>query len=360
VIWKILFLITPIFLLPAYVFWRVATVATVPRRISRRWFIAIVVALLVLVHVGIIFSGSSSLLYHWIACLFLIFISLLAVDFVTAFGFFLQRIVQKLRLFALAAGLMLCAVAHIQGFRPPVVVEHEIVLKGLPSELDGTVLAAVADTHIGHDNGLDWLEERVQQILGMQPDMIVLMGDIVARNGSQNYRTKLAGILNRMEAPLGVWLVRGNHESKSSIETFEKAGIRMLRDESVEISPGFVLAGIDYAKWESNESHDSLYVIAFAKTLESRSEGATVLLCHEPVRADLAEEAGVELMLSGHTHGGQVWPFGYLVRMMYKYLAGRYEVEDMTLLVSRGTGTWGPRMRLWRRGEILRITLRCG
>ncbi len=111
------------------------------------------------------------------------------------------------------------------------------------------------------------------------------------------------------------------------------------------------MAGIDYAKWESNESHDSLYVIAFAKTLESRPQGATVLLCHEPFRVDLAEEAGVELMLSGHTHGGQVWPFGYLVRFWYPFVVGRYEVEEMTLLVSRGNWYLGPQnaaLETWR------------
>jgi uncharacterized protein len=299
---------------------------------------------------------NGSYLHHWIACLFLISICLLAVDLVTVFGFVLRNITHRLRLLALSAGILLCVMAHIQGSRPPVVTEHEIVMQGLPGELDETVLAAVADTHIGADNGLEWLEERVQQILDMRPDMIVLIGDIVARNGSENYRAELTGILQRLEAPLGVWVVRGNHESKTSIETFEKAGIRLLRDESVEISPGFVLAGIDQAReWELR---DSIYAVAFAKTLGSRPKGATVLLCHEPLRATLAEEAGVELMLCGHTHGGQVWPFGYLVRTMYEYIAGRYEVDDMSLLVSRGTGTWGPRMRLWRRGEILQITLR--
>ena len=330
----------------------------VQRRIPRRWMNFVAVVLWVsLPFIVVMIIEYNNFLYHWIACLFLIALCLLAVDLVTVFGFVLRRNTHKLRLMALSAGLLLCLIAHVQGFRPPVVVEQEIVLQGLPSELDGAVLAAMADTHIGHDNGLDWLEARAQQIFEIRPDMIVLIGDIVTSNKSENYRTKLTGILQRLEAPLGVWLVRGNHESKSSIETFEKAGIRMLCDESVEISPGFVLAGIDYQRWEVK---DSLYPIAFAKTLEGRPEGATVLLCHEPVRAAQAESESVELMLSGHTHGGQVWPFGYLVSILYPYLSGRYEVDDMTLIVTRGTGAWGPRMRLWRRGEILRITLRCG
>jgi predicted MPP superfamily phosphohydrolase len=82
-----------------------------------------------------------------------------------------------------------------------------------------------------------------------------------------------------------------------------------------------------------------------------------VLLSHTPWQADRAARAGAELMLSGHTHGGQIWPFGYLVQTAYPLLAGRYDVDGMPMIVSRGTGTWGPRMRLWHRSEILRVTL---
>ena len=76
------------------------------------------------------------------------------------------------------------------------------------------------------------------------------------------------------------------------------------------------------------------------------------------MESNRASAAGVNLMLSGHTHAGQIWPFNFLVRLKYPMLAGRYEVDGMTLIVGRGTGTWGPPMRLWRPGEILRITLR--
>lgn len=73
-----------------------------------------------------------------------------------------------------------------------------------------------------------------------------------------------------------------------------------------------------------------------------------------------AAAAGVGLMLSGHTHGGQIWPFGYLVKRMFPFLAGRYQVDGMTLLVGLGTGTWGPQMRLWFPGEIMKVTLKAG
>ena len=81
------------------------------------------------------------------------------------------------------------------------------------------------------------------------------------------------------------------------------------------------------------------------------------MLSHTPWQAQKAADAGVGLMLSGHTHAGQIWPFGYLVRRVYPLFKGLYQVDAMEAIVSRGTGTWGPRLRLWQPGEILRITL---
>jgi predicted MPP superfamily phosphohydrolase len=83
-----------------------------------------------------------------------------------------------------------------------------------------------------------------------------------------------------------------------------------------------------------------------------------VLVSHTPWDIEIVAKEGVGLMLASHTHDGQIWPFGYLVRLTHPFLSGRYEVNAMTVIVCRGTGTWGPRMRLWRRGEIVRITLR--
>ena len=94
------------------------------------------------------------------------------------------------------------------------------------------------------------------------------------------------------------------------------------------------------------------------QALAKRPRGTTVLLSHSPLEMERAARAGAELMLSGHTHGGQIWPFGYLVGIFYPLVAGRYDVDGMTVIVGRGTGTWGPRMRLWHRAEILKVTLR--
>ena len=120
------------------------------------------------------------------------------------------------------------------------------------------------------------------------------------------------------------------------------------------VRDGFVLAGVDDVSIfrRSGDRSDSIL-----KAVADLPSGAAILLSHQPVHADKAAKTGIDLMLSGHTHGGQLWPFSYLVKYLYPLFAGRYEVSGMTVIVSRGMGTWGPRMRLWRPGEIIRLTL---
>jgi predicted MPP superfamily phosphohydrolase len=144
------------------------------------------------------------------------------------------------------------------------------------------------------------------------------------------------------------------HGLEGSLVVFSRAGIRVLRDEAAEIRPGLVLAGVDdlSARRQFGEIDH-----AVERTLASRPPGAVILLSHSPWEVERAAALGAGLMLSGHTHDGQIWPFRYLVRLAYPYVTGRYAIAGMTLLVSRGTGFWGPPMRLFRRSEITVITL---
>jgi predicted MPP superfamily phosphohydrolase len=139
------------------------------------------------------------------------------------------------------------------------------------------------------------------------------------------------------------------------VRRFEAAGFHVLRDRWAEVRPGLVLAGGDDLTSRRRRGTDSG---AVARALADRPPGAAILLSHTPWQAAEAARAGAALMLAAHTHGGQIWPFTYLSMTRYPLEAGRYVVDGMPVIVSRGTGTWGPRMRLWRRGEILRITLR--
>jgi predicted MPP superfamily phosphohydrolase len=354
-------------LLHVYVFWRAASVPAVVRRVGRRWIWAaggLLLAGFALTRfrghggTGIWPQGLELASMSWLAALFLAAVCLLVVDLVTGFGFLLPRLAPRLRGWALAAGAALTVLALVQGLRPPVVEPYDVRLPGLPRELDGTVIVALSDLHVGSILGVPWLEARVEQVAAENPDLVVLLGDILEGHGEP--KADIFPALGRLRAPMGVWAVLGNHEyhgGDGDTAVFDGAAIRVMRDEWAEVRPGLVLAGVDDL---TNGRRNGTDGRSIEKALADRPPGGTVLLSHTPWQAEKAAASGAGLMLSGHTHGGQIWPFGYLVARRYPLLDGRYDVDGMTVLVCRGTGTWGPRMRLWHPGAILRVTLRAG
>jgi len=309
---------------------------------------------------GIIAYALELFAMTWMAVLFLVFISLFTADLFTGFGFLFPNLSASIRGYALVAGALLSVTAFIQGYRSPVVESYEVNITDLPEELDGTVIAALSDLHVGSQLDDQWLASRVNQVNNQKPDIIVLIGDIIEGQSNDNEEA-FATTLSRLSARMGVWAVLGNHENfargdGNSSSLFERAGIPVLRGTWKELKRGLIIAGVDppRRRMDSPEREPD----SVAPVLAGRPDGATILLSHFPVGTEEAAGHGVDLMLCGHTHGGQIWPFSYLVKTSYPLLAGKYEVSGMPVIVSRGAGTWGPRMRLWKPGEILRITLR--
>ncbi len=353
-------------LMHIYLFRRVASVPVVARYFSRK----VLFGLATLLWTGYLFAFSFGhdatgtvagllevLSMTWLAVLFLCFVCLLATDLVALFGRFQPRLAPSLRGWALVAGCLLSAVALVQGLRPPIVQSYEVRLPGLPPERDGTVLVALSDLHLGSLLGPRWLSARVSQIQAERPDMVVLLGDLF--EGHSKPPAELLPVFGRLSAPLGVWAVTGNHEShgggSTNLDLLVRAGFKVLENRWVQAGPGLVIAGVDDSRSRDSGGNESDPI---AQAVADHPAGALVLLSHRPPEPDRFTRAGVGLTLCGHTHGGQIWPFGYLVRAANPMLAGKYEFNGTCILVCRGTGTWGPRMRLWRPSEILRVTLR--
>ncbi len=353
-----------------YLVWRLGSIPAISRRLNR-WVLA---ALLVLLYLSFVASRLVERTFaaplaptiefigmSWLGILLLVLTALLAAEIVTGFGFLFRRHAARIRGWALIAGLALSAFAFVQGFRAPVVRDYEVRLAGLPRDADGTVLVAVSDFHLGTLLGETWLAARIAQVERLKPDVVVALGDIVEGHGGAESTIVLR--LRELRAPLGVWAVTGNHEHYGGrgARALEAAGFHVLHDTSALVRPGLIFTGVeDLTGRRHSGQADSTVAGTVARVLAARPAhaGATVLLTHSPLQVEEAARAGAGLMLAAHTHAGQIWPFAYLSRSVYPYNAGRYVVDGMPLIVCRGTGTWGPRMRLWRPSEILRITLR--
>lgn len=351
-------------LMQIYVFCRAASVPFVDRHVPVKILIGTGLILWAIFYLGLVIGHSGSgvlaatlefLGMSWMGVLFLTFISFLAIDIVTLFGFLMPRLSPLLRGWALLIGLSLSVIALYQGLQPPTVEKYEVVLPGLPDTMDGTVLVALSDMHLGLQLGEHWLAARIAQVKALRPNIVVFLGDIFEGHGPP--KDPLIEKFKQLSAPLGVWAVTGNHEfhRRGDMSMFKEVGFKFLHNVWAEVRPGLVLAGVDDL---TTRRRKGLVGDPISQALSGRPSGATIFLSHTPWQAEKVAKAGVKLMLSGHTHGGQIWPFDYIVRRYYPLLEGRYEVDGMTVIVCRGTGTWGPRMRLWRPGEILHVTLR--
>lgn len=293
----------------------------------------------------------------WMGVLFLAVAFLLAVDLGTLFGRLAPQRVEALRTMALAGSLLLGSFALLQGLRPPAVTVRPLALPGLPASLAGKTLLQVSDLHLGTLLGRRWLSRLGETLAALDPDLLVVTGDLV--DGHVPDVEPLVPLLRQWRAPLGKYAVLGNHEfyggAEPAADLLRRAGFRVLRQEAVEAAPGLFLAGVDdlTARRQFRLGGDPL-----EEALKDLTpDHPCILLSHSPLRAEEAAARGVSAMLSGHTHAGQIWPFGWLVRIFYPRLRGAYAVGPLSLYVCRGTGTWGPPMRLFRRGEVVLFRL---
>ena len=352
-----------------YVFWRLGSVPWVTAHVPRRRLVLSAVGLCMSYPLARILNalGLQAVAWplgflsaNWIGILFLLVSALLVTDVATLGGWLVPKMAPVLRGWAAVTALLLAVVGLVQGLRPPVVRDYEVQLAGLPRERDGLVLVAISDLHLGTLIGRRWIERVVNRVNAMRPDLVLVVGDILEGHEGR-VETEIVPSLAKLRAPLGVWAVTGNHEFYNGIERsvalIEAAGSTLLRDRWAEAVPGLILAGVDDLTARRQFGRDDRSV---DQALAHRPGGATILLSHTPWAADRAATAGAGLMISGHTHNGQIWPFNHMVRLRYPLLGGRYEVDGMPVIVCRGTGTWGPRMRLWRPDEIVRITLKAG
>lgn len=262
-----------------------------------------------------------------------------------------------------ATGTVLVAtgVALWQGLARLVVKRVEVVLPKLPAALDGFRIAQLTDIHLGTMRAGDWFDNVVGRTNELGADLIAITGDLADARPEQIPRE--VAMLGKLAAPQGVFFVTGNHEYFIDLEgwlrTIAGLNIRVLRNECVTIGRGgaaFDLAGVDdHAGRRFAPGHGT----DVPKAMQGRDPArASVLLAHQPQAIEEASQHDVGLVLSGHTHGGQIWPWNYLVYLQQPYVRGLHDHKGTQIYVSQGTGFWGPPMRLGSTAEISLITLR--
>ncbi|MFF2780140.1 metallophosphoesterase [Streptomyces sp. NPDC058052] len=237
----------------------------------------------------------------------------------------------------------------------PKVKRVTVPLAKLPRAAHGYRIAVVSDIHLGPILGRAHSQRIVDAINATQPDLIAVVGDLV--DGTVADLGPAAEPLARLRARHGSFFVTGNHEYFSGadawVEHVRELGMRPLRNERLEIAAGFDLAGVDDVAGESEGRGPD-----FGRALGDRDRSrAAVLLAHQPIVIDDAVAHGVDLQLSGHTHGGQLWPGNVLAELANPTVAGLERYGDTQLYVSRGAGAWGPPVRVGAPSDITVVQL---
>jgi predicted MPP superfamily phosphohydrolase len=363
-----------------YVWWRLISQSELPRRWRRGVGIAMAV---LFVSISLVTSarmwapGFASVLawfaLPWLAFVGLLALILLALEVPRWAAPRLQRArptpapphgVSR-RQFLAGAAATVAGASVVRGMAEArgehEVVDIEVKLAKLPRALDGFSIVQLSDLHVGLTIDRGFVQRVVDHANALSPDLIVLTGDVV--DGYVDRLRDDAAPLAELRARHGVYAVTGNHEYYVGVDEWIEAlsalGVRYLRNERVAIGDGeatFDLAGVDDHTANRWPGHGE----DLSRALDGRDRSrAVVLLAHQPRQVRRARHYGVDLQLSGHTHGGQIWPWHYIVRVQQGgLLAGRYTVDATQLYVTRGCGYWGPPVRLLAPLEITRVILR--
>jgi predicted MPP superfamily phosphohydrolase len=237
----------------------------------------------------------------------------------------------------------------------------DIPIASLPAALHGFSIVQITDLHVGATIKRRYLERVVEAANALDADMIAVTGDLV--DGSVQDLGWHTEPLGRLAARHGAFFVTGNHGYYSGVHEWigevRRLGISVLLNEHVVLSHGgasVVVAGVtDYSAGFFFPAHRSDPARALAGA--PHDAGVKLLLAHQPRSAFAAARAGFDLQLSGHTHGGQIFPWKYLVRLQQPFTAGLHRLEGLWVYISRGTGYWGPPKRLGAPSEITYLRL---
>ncbi len=242
----------------------------------------------------------------------------------------------------------------------PVVRAYSLQIDKPAAEIGKLRIVAVSDIHLGNIVGKRHLKRLLARVDELKPDLILLPGDVIDDSIEPFVRNRLSDWLRRLHARYGVYAVLGNHEYygghiEEYVSRMKEIGIPVLRDETATVAGSVVIAGRKDKTAESMDPAGRLSVEELLKDVDRAQP--IIMMDHQPYHFDRAAEAGVDLLLCGHTHRGQFAPNHWLTKRLFELDWGYMKKGQMHVAVSSGYGTWGPAVRIASRSEILLIDL---
>jgi len=241
--------------------------------------------------------------------------------------------------------------------------DMDVTIRNLPSSWKGKTIVQLSDVHLGHIYGRGFLQRLVSQVNALHPELILITGDLF--DGMDGDLDALIAPLKGLRTARGVFFITGNHETYLGLDralaVVRQTHIRILDNEAVNLE-GLQIVGLSYPVRRT--SGGAMGKLANATALitglaDFDKTKPSILMYHAPVNLDQARAAGINLQLSGHTHKGQIWPFGYFTRLIYgKYHYGLHAIGNFQIYTTNGVGSWGPPMRTSNTPEIPVFTLR--
>ena len=266
---------------------------------------------------------------------------------------------QRFRWIQLITGYLLAISLLAYGnyrFNHPVVVEKTVEIQKSGGNHPHLKIVAFSDLHLGIAIDKKRLQNYVQLINSQSPDMILIVGDLVDNNALPLNLENMQEEINRLQAPLGVYMCLGNHEYLSgitpSLEFLQKTQIHLLIDQALSVDDSFWLIGRDDI--HGNRSRQTLETLV----AQTHPAQAILLIDHQPLHPDEAADKGIDLQFFGHTHRGQIWPFNHIADRLFPLSYGYRKIGHTHTYVSSGLGLWGPPCRIGTQSEIVVFNVR--
>jgi len=268
-------------------------------------------------------------------------------------------------LYASSIALVILLLLFVIGSRnawSPIIRKYDLeVNKAAQGTQREWVVAVASDIHLGNVVGRKHLGRLVERMNAMNPDLILLPGDVIDDSIEPFLRNKMSELLGRLQAKHGIYAVLGNHEYygghiEQYLEEMNSIGIKVLRDEMVEVAGALHVVGRKDKTAETADPDNRLSANDLLKTLDLSKP--VILMDHQPTKFAQAAEAGADIMLSGHTHRGQFAPNHLFTRRLFELDWGYMKKGAMHVIVSSGFGTWGPAIRIGSRSEIIQLHIK--